>query len=51
MTFSVQLVSGVAADTGADALIVAVFAGAVADSDALLALEDALGGGLPVGFR
>jgi leucyl aminopeptidase len=46
MTFSVQLVSGVAADTGADALIVAVFAGAVADSDALLALEDALGGGL-----
>jgi leucyl aminopeptidase len=46
MTFSVQLVSGVAADTGADALIVAVFAGAVADSDTLLALEDALGGGL-----
>jgi leucyl aminopeptidase len=46
MTFSVQLVTGVAADTGADALIVGVFAGAVADSDALLALEDALGGGL-----
>jgi leucyl aminopeptidase len=46
MTFSVQLVSGVAADIGADALIVGVFAGAVADSDALLALEDALGGGL-----
>jgi leucyl aminopeptidase len=46
MTFSVQLVSGVAADTGADALIVGVFAGAVADSDTLLALEDALGGGL-----
>ena len=46
MTFSVQLVSGVAADIGADALIVGVFAGAVADSDALLGLEDALGGGL-----
>jgi leucyl aminopeptidase len=46
MTFSVQLVSGVAADTGADALIVGVFAGATADSDTLLALEDALGGGL-----
>src|SRR6188768_573349 len=46
MTFSVHVVSGVAADTGADALIVGVFAGAVADSDALLALEDALGGGL-----
>jgi leucyl aminopeptidase len=46
MTFSVQLGSGVAADTGADALIVGVFAGAVADSDALLGLEDALGGGL-----
>ena len=46
MTFSVQLISGVAADTGADALIVGVFAGGVADSDALLALEDALGGGL-----
>ena len=46
MTFSVQLVSGVATDTGADALIVGVFAGTVGDSDALLALEDALGGGL-----
>jgi leucyl aminopeptidase len=46
MTLSVQLVSGVATDTGADVLIVAVFASAVADSDALLALEDALGGGL-----
>ena len=46
MTISVQLVSGVAADIGADALIVGVFAGAVADSDALLGLEDALGGGL-----
>lgn len=46
MTLSVQLVAGVATDTGADALIVGVFAGAVADSDALLALEDALGGGL-----
>ena len=46
MTFSVQLVSGVAADIAADALIVGVFAGAVADSDALLGLEDALGGGL-----
>jgi leucyl aminopeptidase len=46
MTFSVQLVSGVATDTGADALIVGVLAGAIADSDALLQLEDALGGGL-----
>jgi leucyl aminopeptidase len=46
MTFSVHVVSGVAADIGADALIVGVFAGAIADSDALLALEDALGGGL-----
>jgi leucyl aminopeptidase len=46
MTFSVQLVSGVATDIGVDALIVGVFAGTVADSDALLALEDALGGGL-----
>src|SRR5260221_7582813 len=46
MTFTVQLVSGVATDTGADALIVGVFAGAVAESDTLLALEDALGGGL-----
>ncbi|HVY29912.1 MAG TPA: leucyl aminopeptidase [Polyangiaceae bacterium] len=46
MTFSVQLVSGVATDTGADALIVGVFANQVADSDALLGLEDALGGGL-----
>ncbi|HXK17263.1 MAG TPA: leucyl aminopeptidase [Polyangiaceae bacterium] len=46
MTLSVQLVSGVATDTGADALIIGVFAGTVGDSDALLALEDALGGGL-----
>jgi leucyl aminopeptidase len=46
MTFTVQLVSGNAADIAADTLIVAVLAGAVADSDALLALEDALGGGL-----
>lgn len=46
MTFTVQLVSGNGADVAADALIVGVLAGAVADSDALLALEDALGGGL-----
>jgi leucyl aminopeptidase len=46
MTLSVQLAQGVATETGADALIVGVFAGQVADSDALLALEDALGGGL-----
>jgi leucyl aminopeptidase len=46
MTLSVQLAQGVVADTVADALIVGVFAGQVADSDALLALEDALGGGL-----
>jgi leucyl aminopeptidase len=46
MTLSVQLVSGAATDMTADALIVGVFAGSVADSDTLLALEDALGGGL-----
>jgi leucyl aminopeptidase len=46
MTFTVQLSSGVATDTGADALIVGVLAGTVANSDALLALEEALGGGL-----
>jgi leucyl aminopeptidase len=46
MTLSVQLVSGTLAESGADALVVGVFAGAVADSDALLSLEDALGGGL-----
>jgi len=46
MTFSVQLVSGAAADAGADALVVCAFAGEVADSGAVLALEDALGGGL-----
>jgi leucyl aminopeptidase len=46
MTLSVQLVSGLAAESGADALIVGVFAGGVADSDTLLGLEDALGGGL-----
>jgi leucyl aminopeptidase len=46
MTLSVQLVSGTLAESGADALVVGVFAGAVADSDALLGLEDALGGGL-----
>src|SRR6478735_4646211 len=46
MTFTVQLVSGVATDIASDALIVAVFAGGVADSDALGALEPALGGGL-----
>jgi leucyl aminopeptidase len=46
MTLLVQLAQGVVADTVADALIVGVFAGQVADSDALLALEDALGGGL-----
>jgi leucyl aminopeptidase len=46
MTLSIQLVSGTPAESGADALVVAVFAGAVADSDALLGLEDALGGGL-----
>jgi leucyl aminopeptidase len=46
MTFTVQLSSGVATDIVADALIVGVFAGGVADSDTLLALEDALGGGL-----
>jgi leucyl aminopeptidase len=46
MTLSVQLVSGAAAEFAADALIVGVFAGGVADSDTLLALEDALGGGL-----
>ncbi|RYZ01084.1 MAG: leucyl aminopeptidase [Myxococcales bacterium] len=46
MTLSVQLAQGVATDTAADALIVGVFAGQVANSEALLALEDALGGGL-----
>lgn len=46
MTLSVQLVSGLPTDTGADTLIVGVFAGALADSETLLALEDALGGGL-----
>jgi len=46
MTLSVQLVSGATTDNGADALIIGVFAGTVGDSDALLALEDALGGGL-----
>lgn len=46
MTLTVQLAQGVATDTGADALIVGVLAGQVAASDALLALEDALGGGL-----
>jgi leucyl aminopeptidase len=46
MMLSVQLVSGTLAESGADALVVGVFAGAVADSDALLGLEDALGGGL-----
>ena len=46
MALTVQLGSGSAGDSGADALIVGVFAGAVADSDALLELEDALGGGL-----
>lgn len=46
MTLSVQVVSGTLAESGADALVVGVFAGAVADSDALLGLEDALGGGL-----
>ena len=46
MTLSVQLVSGAAADFAADALVVGVFTGAVADSEALQALEDALGGGL-----
>jgi leucyl aminopeptidase len=46
MALSVQLSAGVASETVADALVVFVFAGAVADSDALLALEDALGGGL-----
>jgi leucyl aminopeptidase len=46
MTLSVQLVSGSAGESGADALIVGAFAGAVANSDALLELEDALGGGL-----
>jgi leucyl aminopeptidase len=46
MTLSVQLVSGKAAESVADALVVGVFAGGVADSDTLLGLEDALGGGL-----
>lgn len=46
MTFTVQLGTGAPGDSGADALIVCVFAGSVADSDALLGLEDALGGGL-----
>jgi leucyl aminopeptidase len=46
MTFTVQLGTGAPGDSGADALIVCVFASAVADSDALLGLEDALGGGL-----
>ncbi len=46
MALTVQLVSGSAGEAGADALIVSVFAGAVADSDTLLELEDALGGGL-----
>ncbi|HKY35430.1 MAG TPA: leucyl aminopeptidase [Polyangiaceae bacterium] len=46
MTLTVQLVSGSAGDFGADALVVSVFAGAVADSAAMLELEDALGGGL-----
>jgi leucyl aminopeptidase len=46
MALTVHLGSGSASDSGTDALIVSVFAGAVADSDALLELEDALGGGL-----
>ncbi len=46
MTLTVQLGTGAPGDSGADALIVCVFASAVADSDALLGLEDALGGGL-----
>ncbi len=46
MTLTVQLAQGEATDTAADALIVGVHAGQVANSDVLLALEDALGGGL-----
>ncbi|HEY6077812.1 MAG TPA: leucyl aminopeptidase [Polyangiaceae bacterium] len=46
MTLSVQLGSGDVGEFAADALIVGVFAGAAAESEALLALEDALGGGL-----
>ena len=46
MTLSVQLVSGTATESLADVLLVGVFAGALADSETLLGLEEALGGGL-----
>jgi leucyl aminopeptidase len=46
MTLSVQLVTGAAAEAAVDVLVVGVLAASVADSDTLLALEDALGGGL-----
>jgi len=46
MTPTVQLVSGRAEGSGADVLIVGVFAGGAAGSDSIQALEAALGGGL-----
>jgi leucyl aminopeptidase len=46
MTLTLQLTSGEVAESAADALAVFVFAGAVANSDVVLALEEALGGGL-----
>jgi leucyl aminopeptidase len=46
MTLSVQLGSGEVGEFGADALVIGVCAGATAESEALTALESALGGGL-----